>query len=347
MVTLDLLTRPGFLGLAFILASGAASAQVPGGPLPNDIPAGEQVVVSTMDGHSLKGRVQTLSPSEITILTRDGRRETLSAPRVGRIVVKDPVRNGVLIGTGVGVAAGIAGAALVEAICENETGGCPSVFFILGGIGAGAGAALGAGIDGLNHRVALDLMPDVPSEYSPEVFATAGGGLFATRGRRQPSSPSVGGSWLIRHSSGLALELDVTRGLTRTNRAVACVKSDAPQSGSLQGACVASGEEGVSDTSTGAAKGMYYFSRSRIQPYVGAGVGLFASTIHSPEVTVLRGRPPFVAQVLRREVGAALVAGTGLKIAVSPNVSVRPDITLYKSERWTQVRFAVGAGYAW
>jgi hypothetical protein len=337
----------GLLVVTLVLSSTTTFAQPPTVSLPDDIHTGDTVVVSTLDGQSLRGRLESLSPAEITVLTRDGRRETLSAARVGRIVVKDPIRNGLIIGAGVGLAAGIAGAELVNTICENESGGCPSVFFILGGIGAAAGAAIGAGIDGVRQRVALDLTPALPSEYSPEVFASTGGGLFATRGRRQPSSPSIGGSWLIRHSSGLALELDATRGLIRMNRAVPCVNSDGSQSGSVQGACVASGEEGVSDTTTGAAKGMYFFSRSRIQPYVAAGVGLFGSTIHSPDIVVLRGRPPFVAQVLRRESGAALVVGTGLKIAVSRNFSVRPDITLYKSDRWTQVRLAVGVGYAW
>ena len=252
-------TGHGFLVLTLVLSSTTAFAQPPTVSLPDDIHIGDTVVISTLDGQSLQGRLASLSPAEITVLTRDGRRETLSAARVGRIVVKDPIRNGLIIGAGVGLAAGIAGAELVNTICENETGACPSVFFILGGIGAAAGAAIGAGIDGVRQRVALDLTPALPSEYSPEVFANMGGGLFATRGRRQPSSPSIGGSWLIRHSSGLALELDATRGLIRMNRAVPCVNSDGSRSGSVQGACVGSGEEGVSGTTTGAVKGIVLF----------------------------------------------------------------------------------------
>ena len=102
MFALHLPMCRGLLVLALVLSSTTAFAQPPTVSLPDDIHTGDTVVVSTLDGQSLRGRLASLSPAEITVLTRDGRRETLSAARVGRIVVKDPVRNGLIIGAGVG-----------------------------------------------------------------------------------------------------------------------------------------------------------------------------------------------------------------------------------------------------
>ena len=129
MFALHLPTGRGFLVLTLVLAGTTAFAQPPTVSLPDDIHTGDTVVVSTLEGQSLRGRLESLSPAEITVLTRDGRRETLSAARVGRIVVKDPIRNGLIIGAGVGLAAGIAGAELVNTICRKRDRRLPVSFF--------------------------------------------------------------------------------------------------------------------------------------------------------------------------------------------------------------------------
>ena len=158
-------TGRGFLVLTLVLSSTTAFAQPPTVSLPDDIHTGDTVVISTLDGQSLRGRLASLSPAEITVLTRDGRRETLSAARVGRIVVKDPIRNGLIIGAGVGLAAGIAGAELVNTICENETRRLPFSLFHSRRHRGCRRCGDRRGIDGVRQRVALDLTPALPSEY--------------------------------------------------------------------------------------------------------------------------------------------------------------------------------------
>lgn len=336
--------------LAVVLLAGGAAAQ-PAQPThavlfqENEVRPGEKVRVTTTDGSVVSGRLLTLTAAAITIDTRNGA-QVLPSNRVARLVVKDSVRNGALIGLVAGAAAGLAGGAAINAICVNETGGCPGTILLLTAIGALGGAGIGAGIDGLRHRTLFDSMPQVPGEYSPELMVNVGFGRSGTLGRATTGPPSAGLSWAMRHSSGFGLALDANRTFAQSVRTVPCANARTTL-GSVKN-CVGEAREGVEGTTTASAVAQYYFARSHVQPYASAGVALYQQLLLAAE-TVQPFRPelPFALQTSHRVTGVALVAGGGVRIAFGRHGSIRPDISLYKGERWTHVRVSVGAGVGW
>ena len=112
--------------------------------------AGDRVTVTDAHGEDLEGRIIDLSPSTLA-LEITGNRRYLGAADVSSIRQRrrDPLRNGTLIGIGVGVIPGVLLSAMVHSYANNE-GGSPgravatSMIFSLG-----VGAALGAGVDAM------------------------------------------------------------------------------------------------------------------------------------------------------------------------------------------------------
>ena len=142
---------------ALLIAAGLAPAQgLPGDAMPQvNVAPGEKIVLTTNDGDRVEGRLRTITPELLTLDLREGL-GMIEMRRVNRIVVKDSIRNGLLIGLAVGAAAGVAGGLVMNAICVNETGGCLEYTAMLGLGGAAGGAAIGAGLDGLQHRTAFE-----------------------------------------------------------------------------------------------------------------------------------------------------------------------------------------------
>ena len=310
----------------------------------NEVRPGETLLVTTSDGTRMTGRLRALTAASLAIETADGVR-TLRADQVQRIVVKDSIRNGLLIGLGTGAAIGATGGLLVNAVCVNETGACPGVVLFLTGIGAAAGAGLGAGMDGLRHRTVLDLMPDMPHEFSPEIGLNLGVARSRMFGAGLIGPPSLGAGWFIQHTSGFGLALDATRTVGRATHTVSCANVSHQQAPIVN--CVGDGKEGVVDTTIATAKAQYYFRRSRVQPYVSGGAALYQdSLLIVNNVQPFPNRPPFALQSLGRHRGMAVVAGGGLRVG-GRRASLRPDVTLYKSGRWTHVRASVGAAFGW
>ena len=331
-----------FVVIVALLMARGVDAQPTGAWLRNVVNVSDNVLVTTTDGSRLSGRVRSLTEASLTVDTRDGP-QTLPANRIGRIVVKDPIRNGLLIGLGIGAGVGVTGGLLVNAICVNETGGCPGTVLLLTGIGAAAGAGIGAGLDGLRHRTTFDILPDAPHEYAPELFANVGVGRSQMSGLSLTGAPSAGASFAMRHTSGLGFALDVTRTTGRSTRDVACAEST-PSNASCNGG----GQEGVVDTTIASARAQYYFSHSRVQPYVSGGAAIYQDSLSF----VLTARPfpsgaPVTYQALNRSRGLALVVGGGVRIALNKRLSFRPDVTIYKDSRWTHVRPSVGFGVGW
>ena len=335
----------GLILLGLLLSAAVASGQ-PGQPplafLQDEIRPGETLLITTSNGTRMTGRLRTLPAASLTIQTADGPR-TLPADQVQRIVVKDSIRNGLLIGLGTGAAVGATGGLLVNAICVNESGACPGTVLLLAGIGAAAGAGIGAGVDGLRHQTVLDFLPDVPHEFSPEIGLDLGVARSSMFGARLIGPPSLGAGWLIRHTSGFGLALDVTRTVGRATHSVSC--ADGREQASIAH-CVG-GDDGVVDTTIAAAKAQYYFTRSRVQPYVSGGAALYQdSMLVVNTVQPFPDRPPFARQSLGRHHGIALVAGGGMRVG-GRHASVRPDVTFYKSGAWTHVRASVGVAFGW
>ena len=141
------------------------------------------------------------------------------------------------------------------------------------------------------------------------------------------------------------MALDATRTVGRATHTVSC--ADASRKLAPIAECVGDGKEGVVDTTIATAKAQYYFTRSRVQPYVSGGAAIYQdSLLMVKNVQPFPNRPPFALQALGRYRGMALVAGGGVRIG-GRNASLRPDVTLYKSGRWTHVRGSVGVTFGW
>ena len=267
--------------LALVLLARGAAAQ-PTQPTPvvwlqeDEVRPGEKVRVTTADGQVVSGRLLTLTAAAITIDTRNGA-QVLPANRIARFVVKDSVRNGALIGLVAGAAAGLAGGTAINAICLNETGGCPGAMLLLTAIGALGGAGIGAGIDGLRHRTLFDSMPQVPGEYSPELMVNVGFGRSGTLGRAATGPPSAGLAWSMRHSSGFGLALDASRTFGQSVRTVGCANARTALPSVLN--CVGEARQGVEDTTTASAVAQDDFARPHVQPVRIGGRGALPAVI--------------------------------------------------------------------
>lgn len=109
---------------------------------------GETVTVADGTGTTVRGRIATLSPSEIVLETSGGKRAWSEGEvRTIRQRRGDPLSNGALIGLGVGAGLGLA-AGLVIVDEGNEVGWVVMPTLIYGGLGA----AIGVGIDALVTR---------------------------------------------------------------------------------------------------------------------------------------------------------------------------------------------------
>lgn len=334
--------------LGSLLFASFAYAQPPEATLAsvaNEIREGEALLVTTSDGARISGRMISVTAASLSLDTSQGPR-TLRAGDVRRIVVKDSIRNGLLIGLGSGAAAGAAGGLLINAICVNETGACPGTVLLLTAIGGAAGAGIGAGLDGLRHRTVLDLIPAEPGELSPEIGAAVGIGRSRASGPALIGSPSIGAGWLIRHTSGLALAIDANRTVGRATHTVACA-STGGDGESLQD-CVGQGQQGVVDTTIATAAVQYYFTRSRVQPYVSGGAALYQDSLLVVRTArSIPNRPAVAFESLGRHRGVALVGGAGARLAVTPRVALRPEVTIFQGAQWTHVRASVGAAFGW
>jgi hypothetical protein len=107
---------------------------------------GDTVWVTDAQGREIKGRIRDLSPASLR-LDAGGATQEFQAGRVGTIRVqpKDPLRNGVLWGAGVGFALGALSCGANPQCAGDESGA--GVTVALSVIGAAAGAGIGAAID--------------------------------------------------------------------------------------------------------------------------------------------------------------------------------------------------------
>lgn len=135
--------------VAFVAMGTAAFGQSPAsefGQLPTRVRPGDTVYVTDAAGREHKGMLFDLSPT-VLVVESHGRREPFSPDQVRGVswMRPDPLRNGALIGLGVG--AGLA-ALLVAAVCAEE-GGCGPEMAIGVLVYAGIGAGIGTGVDAL------------------------------------------------------------------------------------------------------------------------------------------------------------------------------------------------------
>ncbi len=337
------------IGLVLALVTRTAAAQTEGPPPPNlagEIRGGDKVILVTSEGTTVTGRVQAVTATTVSLDTSRGI-ETIPISRIGRVVVKDSIRNGLWIGLGAGASAGLAGGLMLNAICSNESGACPSAVVVLAALGAAAGAGIGAGMDGLRHRTVYDIMPDLAREYVPHVALNVAAGRSLTGGLGVNGPGSGGGAWGIRHLSGVGLELEGNRTLGRSTRLVSC--ANAPSTVASAAGCVGEGLEGIQDTTVASAKIQYFFPGRRAQPYLSGGLAMYQASVWRSSVIEppFFSREPRLSETLSRRRGMAAVAGGGVRIALTRHASLRPDVTVYKADGWTYVRAGTGIAVGW
>lgn len=114
------------LAAIVLLIGRVAAAQTPPPTLEGlvrEVNVDEKLLVTTADGAQVSGRLRSLTVESVELDTVKGR-ETIPSARIGRIVVKDPVSDGLGIGLAAGAGAGLAGGMALNAICVNESGAC-------------------------------------------------------------------------------------------------------------------------------------------------------------------------------------------------------------------------------
>ena len=313
-------STPAILGLLLLVPTAPVVAQQP-----PDVPQalvrvdpGESVTILDTDGHRLVGRVARVSFSGLTLVQR-GQATAVPLQRVARVTITDSNRNGALIGGVIGAAIGLAGGAALNAICVNETGGCPGIVLGL----TAAGAASGAGIGWLGDRLRQSVvyaLPGAPREFAPEVRVK-----LSTDSRRGMTFPGVGGAWGITSSSGLGFEVNVDRSV-----------------GSRGG-------EGRGTSFDG--RVLYVFGSRRVRPYALGGVGYFQYyQAYSYTLPATGFFPERLIQGQNNIHGVAPLVGGGVRVAVTPKFSIRPEVLWYPQPGGgdgSGLRASVGAGFGW
>jgi hypothetical protein len=145
--------------LAILFASSPASAQTDTEKIRARVKHGQKVSITDDQGQEIKGRISTMTADGLTILV-DGQSADVPYDRIVRIDrPNDILKNGALIGFGVGAALGVLamasysepeGCQAVRAwgCGEPSAGGMFAGTLLLGGLGT----AVGVGIDALIRR---------------------------------------------------------------------------------------------------------------------------------------------------------------------------------------------------
>ena len=184
----DRLRRAAVCGLLLVGAAGTAEAQDTGvarsfEELVGRVHPGDTVSVIETTGTEVSGRIERVSNGTLALLTDDGPREW-SEVDVGTIRQRqgDSVKNGALIGLGIG--AGLSILAVGTCISSGAPAGCGGGGGTLAAavaFNAGLFAAIGAGIDALirTRHVIYDSAGSADVSLSPLVTRTRRGVLMS------------------------------------------------------------------------------------------------------------------------------------------------------------------------
>jgi hypothetical protein len=128
-----------------LLVCVPASAQTPADNLPDRLTKGQEVAVTDDQGRELRGRVVNLTMDSLALKRGDDREEVPYA-HIVKIDRVDTLRNGALIGLGVGL-----GLFALDALVSSENGITLNAagYAVFGALYGGLGAGAGAGVDAL------------------------------------------------------------------------------------------------------------------------------------------------------------------------------------------------------
>ena len=308
------------LGLLLLVPTAPVAAQQPA-DLPQAlarVEPSETVTILDTDGRRLVGRVAQVSSSSLT-LTQRGQATSVPLQRVARITISDSNRNGAAMGGLIGAAVGLAGGAALNAICANEGGNCLGVILSLTAAGAAGGAGIGWLGDRL-HQSVVYAVPGAPREFAPEMRVK-----FTTDSRGGMTFPGVGGSWGMTSHSGLGFEVSADRSV-----------------GSGDG-------EGRGSSFDG--RVLYVFGKGRYRPYGLAGAGYFEYYEAYSQLVPARGPfPEHLNEGQHKLGGIAPLVGGGLRVEVTPKISIRPEVLWYPQPGGggrSSLRASVGVGFRW
>lgn len=178
-----------------------------------------------------------------------------------------------------------------------------------------------------------------------EIFGGIGWGhLFRAEDRTFGDRPTIAVGVGVNLSRRVHIEFEVNDTMGLTPEPVRC--------GAPPGVtCVGTGRDGFRRAQIATGNVLYFFSDGRSQPYVTGGIGaLWTKGVGS---MTFAGRDPWriVEQEFRTR-GLAWHVGTGVRIAVTRKLSLRPDFRLYDSTIQSRVnlnllRGSLAVAYGW
>ena len=110
--------------------------------LRQQLKGGDRVTVHLDDGATVAGTFVTVSDADLTMVT-GGVRRVIPASQIARVQRR---RNGVLLGTIIGAAAGVPFGLALRSYAHNEGGNQAGALLFPIGVGAGAGLAIDAAL---------------------------------------------------------------------------------------------------------------------------------------------------------------------------------------------------------
>ncbi|HEY7448735.1 MAG TPA: outer membrane beta-barrel protein [Vicinamibacterales bacterium] len=115
--------------------------------------------------------------------------------------------------------------------------------------------------------------------------------------------------------------------------------------------CVGEGRDGFSRARMATGNVAYFFSNGRTQPYITGGIGtLWSKGVSS--ITFGGGNPWIITEQEFHERGLVWHVGTGVRLAVTRRIFIRPEFRIYDSTIQSRVnlnmlRGSVAVGYGW
>jgi opacity protein-like surface antigen len=197
----------------------------------------------------------------------------------------------------------------------------------------------------MHVRTAYRSSADFPAEFSSEAGFDVGGGIIAERGDRFRTPFSIGGSWRYMNFSGIGVEVETHRSFGEALRKTPCVVVNT-RSAEFANQCVGPVEEGFNNEVSTSGKLVYAFPGTRIRPYVTGGIAI-SRFEHRRPVFYVDANQLQVFDGVGVETGAQVLAGGGVRIALTDHVSIRPDVTFAFADDHSRIRASVGVAYRW
>jgi hypothetical protein len=144
-------TAAAILAAAFAAAPVVAGAQEPVqsfDQLHTRLKPGDTIWVTDAQGREMKGKIQSLAPGALTLDANGPRTFAARDVSIIRDRQRDSLKNGTLIGLGIG--GGLAAAWCIGAVAAEENPGveCAEGFIVYGGLGTLLGLGIDAAIPG-------------------------------------------------------------------------------------------------------------------------------------------------------------------------------------------------------